>query len=215
LVAPAGYTYSYDSAGNQTNDNYTGGGQRTFDAENRMNSAQGFGTWQYYKYSGDGLLVRRIVNGFEVWQVYGIDGELLAEYPQNATPTQPQREYGYRNGELLITATPGLNIALGKPATQIDDHHPLTIASKAVDGNTDGAQWDGFASGTNYHLNSWWQVDLQSVQNINSITVWGRTGCCWEMARNFSVATRPTPRIQTTLSFLSLLPQRFHLIKAG
>jgi hypothetical protein len=113
------------------------------------------------------------------------DVRTLAEYPQNATPTQPQKEYGYRNGELLITATPGLNIALGKPATQIDDHAPTTGAAKAVDGDTNGALWENYASGTNYHLNSWWQVDLQSVQNINSITVWGRTDCCWEMAQNF------------------------------
>lgn len=29
LIAPAGYNYSYDAAGNQTNDTYTGQGQRT------------------------------------------------------------------------------------------------------------------------------------------------------------------------------------------
>jgi hypothetical protein len=165
-----------------------------------MNGAVGYNVWQYYKYSGDGLRVRRIVNGFEVWQVYGIDGELLAEYPQNATPTQPQKEYGYHNGELLITATPGLNIALGKPATQIDDHAPTTTAAKAVDGDTNGALWENYASGTNYHLNSWWQVDLQSVQNINSITVWGRTDCCWEMAQNFYVFVSDNPFTSTDLN---------------
>jgi len=95
--------------------------------------------------------------------------------------------------ELLITATPGVNLALNKPATQISDHHPLTVASKAVDGNTNGAQWDGYASGTNYHANSWWQIDLQSVQNINSITVWGRTDCCPEMSREFYVFVSDNP----------------------
>src|SRR5205807_7203932 len=42
----------------------------------------------------------------ETWQVYGVSGELLAEYPAGANPlTPPQKEYGYRNGQLLITAT--------------------------------------------------------------------------------------------------------------
>ena len=36
------------------------------------------------------------------WQVYGIGGELLAEYGVNASPTTAQKEYGYRNGQLLV-----------------------------------------------------------------------------------------------------------------
>jgi RHS repeat-associated protein len=39
-----------------------------------------------------------------VWQVYGIDRELLAEYAASAAPSTPQKEYGYRNRELLVTA---------------------------------------------------------------------------------------------------------------
>jgi RHS repeat-associated protein len=36
--------------------------------------------------------------------VYGFGGELLAEYPTNGVATTPQKEYGYRNGQLLVTA---------------------------------------------------------------------------------------------------------------
>lgn len=39
-----------------------------------------------------------------MWHVYGFDAELLAEYDADAAPAQPQKEYGYRNGELFITA---------------------------------------------------------------------------------------------------------------
>lgn len=104
LVAPAGFSYGYDNAGNQTNDNYTGGGQRTFDAENRMNAAQQTSVWHNYKYSGDGYRVRRIVNAVETWGIYGIDGELVAEYAQSGATGSPLKEFGYRNGDLLITA---------------------------------------------------------------------------------------------------------------
>ncbi len=57
-----------------------------------------------YTYDGDGHRVKRKISGTETWQVYGLGGELLAEYAANASPSSPQKEYGYRNGELLITA---------------------------------------------------------------------------------------------------------------
>jgi RHS repeat-associated protein len=34
-------------------------------------------------------------------------GELLAEYPANGLPTSPQKEYGYRNGQLLVQVIGG------------------------------------------------------------------------------------------------------------
>jgi RHS repeat-associated protein len=96
----------YDSAGNLKKDTYTGAGYRVYDAENRMTQAQG-GTgssWQYYIYDGDGRRVKRIVDGVETWQIYGLGGELIAEYGANTDHLSPQKEYGYRNGQLLVAA---------------------------------------------------------------------------------------------------------------
>lgn len=95
----------YDEAGNLSKDSYTGQGQRTYDAANRMRQAWANGQWQEYTYSGDGQRVRRKVDGVETWQIYGLGGELLAEYAANAVSSAPQKEYGYRNGQLLISAT--------------------------------------------------------------------------------------------------------------
>jgi F5/8 type C domain len=107
LTPPGGYTMHYDAAGNLDNDTYTGAGSRIYDAENRMTRAWGGnGQWQYYTYNADGQRIKRKVDGVETWQVYGIDGELVAEYPANGSVASPQREYGYRNGQLLITTTP-------------------------------------------------------------------------------------------------------------
>jgi RHS repeat-associated protein len=105
LTPPAGYTMSYDSAGNLTNDDYTGQGQRIYDAENRMTQAWANNQWQIYTYDGAGHRVKRKVNNQETWQVYGMGGELVAEYAANAAPSNPQKEYGYRNSQLLVTAT--------------------------------------------------------------------------------------------------------------
>jgi hypothetical protein len=68
------------------------------------------GQQSIYTYDGGGKRVRRQSTGQSTWQVYGIDGELLAEYAAGAAPTAPQKEYGYRNGELLITAQAGANV---------------------------------------------------------------------------------------------------------
>jgi RHS repeat-associated protein len=110
LGVPAGQlgAMSYDAAGNLTEDSYTGAGTRAYDAENRMTSAViGINSSSVYTYDADGRRVRRSTPNGTVWQVYGIDGELIAEYAANAAPYAPQKEYGYRNGELLVTATGG------------------------------------------------------------------------------------------------------------
>ncbi len=106
----------YDVAGNLVNDSYTGAGARTYDAENRMVSAQtGSPQSAIYTYDADGMRVKRNTASGEVWQVYGLSGELLAEYAANASPNFPQKEYGYRGGELLVTAA--VNVAWGPPPT--------------------------------------------------------------------------------------------------
>jgi RHS repeat-associated protein len=119
----------YDAAGNQTKDRYSaagGGGSRSYDAENRMKAAQSGGVWHYYVYDADGRRVRRTIGtNPTVWQVYGMEGELLAEYTAGAAATSPTKEYGYRTGQLLVMAE-GSNIKwlvadhLGTPRMIID-----------------------------------------------------------------------------------------------
>jgi YD repeat-containing protein len=105
LEVPAGPgVMTYDAAGNLTNDTYTGAGNRTYDAENKITSAWGGNNQaQLYGYDASGQRIKRTVDGVETWQVYGFGGELLAEYPGEAEAVRPQKEYGYRNGQLLIT----------------------------------------------------------------------------------------------------------------
>jgi RHS repeat-associated protein len=79
-----------------------------------------------YTYNADGQRVRRKVGGVETWQIYGMEGELLAEYAASGAVTLPQKEYGYRNGQLLISAEPAADIKwlisdhLGTPRMIID-----------------------------------------------------------------------------------------------
>jgi RHS repeat-associated protein len=103
---------SYDAAGNLTHDTFTGAGARVFDAENRMKQAwtgaANTGALQgQYAYDGDGRRISRTINNAETWQIYGFEGELVAEYAANSIKILPQKEYGYVGGKLLITASNG------------------------------------------------------------------------------------------------------------
>jgi RHS repeat-associated protein len=100
----------YDASGNLIKDTQTQTGttgNRTYDAENRMLTADGAnGLANSYVYDADGYRTRRSLNnsGEIWWQVYGISGELVAEYQLvSGTPTL-KKEYGYRNGQLLVIA---------------------------------------------------------------------------------------------------------------
>jgi RHS repeat-associated protein len=141
LIAPAGFSYGYDEAGNQNYDSYTGEGSRTFDAENRIKQAWAYNQWQTYTYDGEGERVKRQVNGIETWQVYGIGGELLAEYSANGAPSTPTTEYGYRNGELLITAS-GSSCGVGytTPKTWLATNAALGHNT----GHAEGTNWAAY-----------------------------------------------------------------------
>jgi RHS repeat-associated protein len=97
----------YDAAGNVITDTYSAtSAQRSYDAEGRMTMEQNSATsiFSYYTYDASGQRTRRNAGGNVTWMIYGMGGELVAEYAQNAVPASPQKEYGYRGGELLVTA---------------------------------------------------------------------------------------------------------------
>jgi RHS repeat-associated protein len=108
LGVPAGAagTLGYDPAGNLVADTYTGRGLRAYDAENRMVSAHDNSNLiSTYTYDAVGRRVKRQSAGQQVWQIYGMEGELLSEYAAQAAPASPRKEYGYRAGELLVAAS--------------------------------------------------------------------------------------------------------------
>lgn len=123
----------YDASGNQKKDYYTDSAlskkyDRAFDAENRIKNAtttfaDNSTQLSVYTYDGSGHRVKRNIGGAETWQVYGVGGELIAEYPQNGSNTAPQKEYGYRGGQLLIAAT----VASGWGAPPVIHDNPLVI----------------------------------------------------------------------------------------
>jgi hypothetical protein len=98
-------------------------------------------------------------------------------------------------GSYTVTATAGLlsaafsltnlaagrsNLALSKVASQSSTlaGSSTAVAQSAVDGNTDGAFFDGSVTATNLDPNAWWQVDLGGPATVSAIVIWNRTDCC-------------------------------------
>jgi hypothetical protein len=71
------------------------------------------------------------------------------------------------------------NVALGKQALQSSTEHGAD-ASRAVDGNTDGAFFSGSVTHTAPGSSEWWMVDLGAPYEIGSISIFNRTDCCGE-----------------------------------
>jgi len=138
-------TMRYDAAGNLWKDTASGTAvSRAYDAENRMTSETTYSSVVAgsYSYDGDGRRVKRVVGSTETWQVYGVGGELLAEYPASGAAAHPQKEYGYRNGQLLITGESG--IALGVAPEGLEETAATSTSITLNWGTTTGA--------TNYRI---------------------------------------------------------------
>lgn len=84
------------------------------------------------------------------------------------------------------------NLAQGKPAMQYNTGWGGT-ADRAVDGNTDGNWVNNSVTHTYNDYQNWWQVDLGSVQAIDTIQIWNRTDCCSERLSNFYVFVSDVP----------------------
>ena len=90
----------------------------------------------------------------------------------------------------------GVDIAQGKSATQSSTYFgqgAYYVAGWAVDGNTSGVWWDYSMSLTAAEPNAWWQVDLGSVHDLQTINIWGRTDGYPEEYSNLYVLVSDNP----------------------
>ena len=89
--------------------------------------------------------------------------------------------------EIEIAGDPD-NVSLGKPATQSTTGFG-GVASRAVDGNTNGVYNGGSVTHTaTGDPEPWWEVDLLDSFSIDTITLWNRTDCCVERLTNLRVS---------------------------
>ena len=196
LGVPVGQTgvMTYDATGNLTEDTYTGAGLRTYDAENRMISAWGgLNQMQTYGYDAAGSRIKRKVHNVETWQVYGFEGELVAEYAASGAATSPQKEYGYRNGQLLVSASaaPRINVAAaanGGTATASQTHSAPYSPSGAINGDRKFYLNNNAWSNSTATFPQWLQVDFNGSKVIDEIDV-------FSVQDVYTTPSEPTPTL--------------------
>lgn len=201
LTVPSGQSgaMTYDYSGNLTNDTYSGQGQRTYDANNKMVLAWANSTWQTYAYDGAGKRIKRTVNGSETWAIYGLSGELIAEYSATVSASSPKKEYGYRNGELLVVLAGRMNVALAANGAVATASSTATgsgfSTTYAINGNNRGPWGNGVEGWNDNSPNSmpdWIQVDFAGSKTIDEIDVFG-------LHDNYTQPNTPTPTQTFTL----------------
>ena len=79
--------------------------------------------------------------------------------------------------------TDAVNLALGKP-TSMSSNIGTNTPAKAVDGNRNSTLKGNSCSQTKSEINAWWQVDLQAVYVIWTVTITNRGDCCGELSGN-------------------------------
>ena len=96
------------------------------------------------------------------------------------------------------------NLALKRPTKQSGTQLGAT-SYRAVDGNTNG---DFFAensvTNSDWKENSFWEVDLGSISDIETIKIWNRTDCCNENLKNFYIIVSDEPFVSEKLSTVLL-----------
>ncbi len=91
-----------------------------------------------------------------------------------------------------VKSTQRVNVAIDKNAKQ-STTVLNALASRAVDGNTNGNWAAGSVTHTDATPTPWWEVDLGEVVDIANIRVWNRTDCCGERLSNFYVLVSEKP----------------------
>ncbi len=116
----------------------------------------------------------------------------------------------------IPSAVDSRNIALNGVATQSSTDYG-GVASRAIDGNTDGI----YNSGSTTHTAGgeaipWWQVDLLSEYNIDQIEIFGRTDdCCKDRLSNFTVYILDSSGDTTFSQFFASYPDPSVTVDAG
>ncbi|WP_158559099.1 LamG-like jellyroll fold domain-containing protein [Deminuibacter soli] len=103
----------------------------------------------------------------------------------------------------------GNNIAPGKSTSQSSTASSTTTSDRAVDGNTDGVLANGSIAQTvtgNAEMEPWWQIDLGSSVQIDSVVIWNRTDCCVLQMHGFYLFVSDNAFTGSTLATLLTQP---------
>ncbi len=132
-------------------------------------------------------------------------GTVVVEASQSGNAQYYSAPNVIRSFEVIEATTSGPcssteNVALNKTVTQSGTQVGAS-ADRANDGNTDGNFWStNSVTFTNWIPNSWWEINLGAIHQIEEINIWNRTDCCTSTLSNFHILISNSPFISTDLN---------------
>ncbi|MBU2951461.1 discoidin domain-containing protein, partial [Tamlana agarivorans] len=107
------------------------------------------------------------------------------------------------------------NLALNGTATQSSTANG-GLASRAIDGNTNGAWSAGSVTHTSAEDGAWWALDLGADYNIGEIKIYNRTdACCTERLSSFTMFMWDSNGNRTIRKVINTTPDPYITIDAG
>jgi hypothetical protein len=98
------------------------------------------------------------------------------------------------SGTATVTGLELVDVALGKQASQSSFFAWAWVDPRvAIDGNTDGAFFDGSVTATAFEQHAWWQVDLGASCDLRQIRIWNRTDTVPERLSDYWVLLSDKP----------------------
>lgn len=93
------------------------------------------------------------------------------------------------------------------------------VASRAIDGNTNGRYNDNSVTHTNNESNAWWELDLGHSAYLESVRLWNRSDCCSERLSDFYLLVSEQPfashDLAATLAQPGVIAQRHRAAAAN
>lgn len=73
------------------------------------------------------------------------------------------------------------------------------VATRAIDGSTDGVFVRESVTHTKFENKAWWSANLEKASNISDIQIWNRTNCCASRLSDFYILVSSNPFESTDL----------------
>jgi len=108
----------------------------------------------------------------------------------------------------------GMNLARGKPSDQSSTDYG-GVASRAVDGNTDGVFANGSVTFADGGQQAWWQVDMAILPAVHAVQLWNRTDAAPDRLSDFYVFLSEDQFSSNDPDVLRLDPSVWHYYHEG
>ncbi|KAI8485025.1 hypothetical protein Bbelb_372710 [Branchiostoma belcheri] len=138
-------------------------------------------------------VIQRLTGQQSVSPVISTSNSMFLRFTSDRSVTRQGFQLSYTS---LTSNETIVNVAREKAASQTSTSSG-GVASRAVDGNTDGRWPVGSCTHTIEETNPTWWVDLGHSYQIDSVVIVNRQDCCWERLNPFNIHIGDSGQVST------------------